>query len=290
MADFSHVLVSGATGFLGASLLRHAPFGTRLSLGLSSRGMAAWADATVSEHDNLLRHLPANTAAEPLLLDLESPEQCLDTVRNLRPQAILHAAALADTGACEREPERSWRVNVLAAEALALGAAALGIPLLFCSTDLVFGGDKAPYHPGDPVAPLMVYGRHKAEAEQRVRAACPRALVARLPLMYGHSSLSGRGMVGDLLDKLRRGEEVRLFHDEFRSMADADDVAARLWQALTWPAGIYHLGGPERLSRYAFGVRLAQQHGLDPNLILPVSQADVQTGTPRPRDVSLVNS
>jgi dTDP-4-dehydrorhamnose reductase len=232
-----------------------------------------------------------SAAADTLLLDLEYPERCREAALALRPDAILHAAALADTGTCEREPERSYRLNVLASEALAQAAAALGIPMLFCSTDLVFGGDKAPYAPGDPVAPLMVYGRHKAEAEQRVLTACPQAQVARLPLMYGHSALSGRGMVAELVARLRRGEGVSLFYDEYRSMADAADVAADLWKTLLQaPSGIYHLGGPERLSRYAFGVRVAGQHGLDASLILPVSQADVATGTPRPRDVSMVRS
>jgi dTDP-4-dehydrorhamnose reductase len=229
--------------------------------------------------------------AEAVLLDLEQPERCRNAVQELKPEAILHAAALADTGICEREPERSHTLNVLAPEALARAAAALGIPMLFCSTDLVFGGDKAPYAPGDPVAPLMVYGRHKAEAETRVLAACPQAQVARLPLMYGQSALSGRGMVADLVARLQRGESVSLFHDEYRSMADAADVAADLWMTLLQePPGIYHLGGPERLSRYAFGVRVAEQHGLDASRILPVSQADVATGTPRPQDVSLVRT
>jgi len=289
MTAFAHVLLTGATGFLGESLLRHAPAGLRLSLGLSSRGMATWATTTSGSEPDLARRWSADSATDALLLDLEHPDQCRDAVRKLRPDAILHAAAVADTGACERDPERSLRVNVLAAEALALASAELGIPMLFCSTDLVFGGDKAPYHPSDPAAPLMVYGHHKAEAERRVQAACP-AVIARLPLMYGESSLSGRGMVGDLLDRLRRGETVSLFHDEYRSMAHADDVAVQLWEALSWSPGMYHFGGPERLSRYAFGVRIAQQHDLDPGLLLPVSQADVQTGTPRPRDVSLVSS
>ncbi len=279
MPLLDHVLVTGTTGFLGPSLIRAAPAETTLSLGLSPRGIESFSVANIE--------MASGVSCKPLLLNLEDPDECLEIVLALRPKAILHAAALADTGLCEREPSRSHLVNVRASMALAHAAKSLHIPFLFCSTDLVFGGDMAPYAPSDPVEPLMVYGQHKALAEQAVTSICNSALIARLPLMYGQSTIPGRGIIGDLVAALRRGESVKLFEDEYRSIAYGPSVAAGLWMALGWNRGIWHFGGPERMSRYAFGIRVAKQFGLDTRLLMPVKQADLVTGTPRPADVSL---
>ena len=271
MTPFSHpVLVTGATGFLGRYLLESAPGGQSVLAGVR----------------NLSVELAGNVA-QPFALDLTQPETCYRAVLDAKPSAIIHAAAMADTGACERDPELSRLINVEASVALARAAAELQIPIVFCSTDLVFGGDNAPYAPSDPVKPLMVYGRHKAEAEVAVLESCPTALIARLPLMYGLSPVAGRGMIADLLTKLKAGEPVNLFTDEYRTMAHGARVAEGLWMAIAWQPGTWHFGGPVRVSRYQFGQAVARAGGLDASLVQGISQLDVKTGTPRPADVSL---
>ncbi len=272
-ANPRRILVTGATGFLGRHVLAAVPEAFRPIAGISPRQNAV--------------NLPD---LESLTLDLADPSSCARKVQDLHPDGILHLAAMADTGACELDPSSSERINVQASAELARAAQELNIPFVFCSTDLVFGGDKAPYRPADPVAPLMVYGQHKAQAEFLVSQLHSGALIARLPLMYGHSDDIRRGLVPALIAKLKSGQNVHLFEDEARSVAAASHVARGLWQALDWPSGIWHFGGPDPLSRYAFGLAVARHFGLESSLIIPSLQADHPGLAPRPKDVSLDSS
>jgi dTDP-4-dehydrorhamnose reductase len=267
------VLLTGATGFLGAHLLAAAPEHWALVAGLRDWEKAAeWGG---------------------LEMDLADPLSWRRRLHELAPDAILHAAAVADAGACEKDPERSYQINVRATGELARHAGARGIPFLFCSTDLVFDGGSAPYAPGDEPRPLMAYGRQKAEAEALVRAQHPGAIVARLPLLYGASADPRRGQLTALREGLMAGRPLRLFHDEYRSAAHAARVAEGLWAWLLAAAagedrsGTWHFGGPHRLSRYALALEVARAWGLDAGGITPVAQASVATGAPRPADVSL---
>ena len=92
------------------------------------------------------------------------------------------------------------------------------------------------------------------------------------------------------MDALRRGNPVRLFTDELRCPIAVEDLAAQLWEvALLTPerrAGVWHLAGPEAVSRYALGVLLALRHGVDPAAIVPALSASAPA--PRPRDLRLL--
>jgi dTDP-4-dehydrorhamnose reductase len=87
---------------------------------------------------------------------------------------------------------------------------------------------------------------------------------------------------------LAAGRTAALFTDEFRTPVDAASVADAVGRILRrGGSGLYHLGGPERLSRYELGIRVARVFGLDASRLVPVRQADVPAPEPRPRDVSL---
>ncbi len=270
------VLITGATGFLGGHLLAVAP-----------------------EHWTLVAGLRDWEKAEEwggMEMDLADPLSWRKRLFDLAPDAILHAAALADTGACEKDPDQSFQINVKATEALAKYAGSRGIPFVFCSTDLVFDGTAAPYAPQAAPTPVNVYGRHKAEAEEAVRREHPGATIARLPLMYGASANPKRGLIGGLRTGLIAGRPMTLFHDEYRTAAHALRVAEGLWAWLLAAAsgehrsGTWHFGGPQRLSRYAMALEVAQTWDLDASAVRPVAQASVNTGSPRPADVSLDSS
>ncbi len=288
----SKVLITGAGGFLGAHVLACAPAATQCIAGLrpGPTNPGPTNHGTTSPNPGTTPAPPGSRNPLPTPLDLSRPQELGPLLQTLQPDGILHLAAMADTGACEREPALSQVVNVQASAALAQAAAELGVPMVFCSTDLVFDGEHAPYRPQDPPNPQMVYGRHKAEAEQAVLRNHPAAVIARLPLMYGLSDRPGRGMIGGMREAFRSGQLLRLFSDEYRSLAHAACVARGLWKALHWPGGIYHFGGPQRLSRLEFGLSLARALGADTALIASLRQRDLDTGTPRPADVSLDSS
>ena len=263
------LLLTGASGFLGWQVAAHA--------------QNEWAVVGVT-----CRHavtLPRGQAA--VTADLTEAAAVRRLFAEVRPDAVLHLAALADPNACQREPERSLAVNVTASVTLADACAAAGIPCVFASTDLVFDGRHAPYDETAIPSPVNLYGEHKLLAEKEMRLRCPQLTVCRLPLMYGPPGPAAQGFVATALAAWRAGKPVRLFTDEFRTPALTGAVAAGLFLALRERPAVLHLGGPERLSRHAFGLLLAQLAGINPALVQPCLQTDVPMPAPRPADVSL---
>jgi dTDP-4-dehydrorhamnose reductase len=150
----------------------------------------------------------------------------------------------------------------------------------------VFDGHHAPYRETDPVAPINLYGEHKVMAEAGMRSRCPQTTICRLPLMYGTSPYAPSFLQG-FLQKLQAGEPLQLFTDEFRTPASGLSVARGILLALGSGVEYLHLGGPERLSRYAFGQLLVEILGLPETLLQPCLQADVHMPAARPGDVAL---
>ncbi len=203
-----------------------------------------------------------------------------------RPDGVIHTAALSQPNRCEQDPTLSYAINVQASETLATLCREYQIPLVFTSTDQVFDGQAAPYDETSLPNPINTYGRHKLEAELRIRAIYPAATLCRLPLLYGPPSAHGACFLQDFLARLRAGQSLSLFTDEYRTPAYVEDVAAGLLLALDHPGTLLHLSGPERLSRYEFGLRMAEVFDLDGQLIQPCRQADVAMAAARPADVS----
>ncbi len=232
--------------------------------------------------------------AEIRAVDLASRAETEALLREIRPRAILHTAALTDTGACEKNPEAARAANVEATRHLLEAARALapGAPppwFLFTSTDLVFNGASAPYDEDAPTAPVMYYGRTKVEAEALVRAYPGPWTILRPALIFGPPAPRRPSFLEWILGPLRRGENVRLFTDEWRTPVDVADVVEVICRLLAGPprAGIFHCGGAERLSRYEMGLAVARLWGLEESLLTPSRQSDVTLACPRPRDVSL---
>ncbi len=265
------VLVTGAAGFLGWWAARALVRSGRQVIG-SSR------DTQGIPH-----------GVEPVALELsDGGRQAAAWVLRRRPAAILHLAAISDADACARDPELARRVNVEAAAELARVAEELGAWFALASTDLVFDGTHAPYGEGDAPAPLGPYMASKADAEREVRRAHPDALVARIALLYGLPGGRSGCFTDRMLTELAAGRPVSLFTDQHRTPLHVEDAAELLRDLLQQGAGgVVHLGGPERVSRYAHGVALARACGLPVELCRRVTMADVPRLSPRPSDVSL---
>jgi dTDP-4-dehydrorhamnose reductase len=265
------VLITGASGQLGAYLLRELRGGP---------GLAAWGGPTGGEC------LGVRCRA----VDLAEAAAVAAAFREDRPDVVLHAAAWARVADCHRDPEGAERVNAAGTRALAELAGDCGARLVLVSTDLVFDGEHAPYREDDPPAPLSVYGRTKARAEAAL-SGLPRGVVARVSLLYG-PSLAGRpSFFDDQVRALRQGRLVKLFADEWRTPLDLATAARALVElAHSDVTGVLHIGGPERLSRLEMGRRLAQFLGAGGANIVAVRRDDMPAAEPRPRDVSLDSS
>lgn len=270
-------IVLGASGFLGVHLVRRGAAG---GVG-TGPGVTAVARSLEGPLEGV-----AGAVLRPADLLVEA-EGVLDEVG---PERVVLAAALARIDACEREPERAHATNVELPERVARWCAARGARLVHVSTDLVFGGRPprpAGYREDDAAGPLHVYGRTKAEGEARVLAAFPRALVVRLPLLYGDSDGRGLGASDGLLRALERGRP-RLFTDEWRTPLEVGDAAAALLELVAGEqAGLLHVAGPERCSRFELGLAVLAARGRSADEVEAVRRADLGLEQQRAADVSL---
>ena len=274
-----HVLLSGASGFLGSArvdLFRRFPE-IELSVVRSSSAECV---------------LPLGSR-EIFLRDLTNPSELTQSLGMRRPTHIVHLSALSSPLACEQDPQLAQRGNVGFTKTLVDLASMYEAHFIITSTDLVFDGVVAPpagFSERDQPCPAAVYSRTKFEAEQ-VAQGYERGCVVRLCLLYGHSLSRSRGVLGWMEETLRAQQELLLFEDEFRTPIHVADAAHALFKLTTSNhTGLWHCGGPEAMSRVEFGTAVAEALGYNSDLIRPARRRDLPSVPPRPENVSLNSS
>jgi dTDP-4-dehydrorhamnose reductase len=260
------LLIIGKTGQVGSELLR----------------------CVVGEADV---HAPGRAA-----LDIEKPDQARAVLDDLQPDIVVNTAAFHDLVCCESEPERTFAINVTAAEDLATACRAIGARFVAFSTDYVFSGDKGtPYTEEDDTGPLQVYGKSRLAGERAVLAAHPGgAYVIRTCGLYGGSGSRSRG--GNFVDKriaeARAKQEIAIACEQVVSPTSAEDLAVALWSLLRRTEaqpGIYHLVNEGACSWYEFARTAIELAGL-PVTVTPIDrQGRDGTGFRRPLVSALSN-
>ena len=243
--------------------------------------------------DNILmvrRHSPTPPQGQAIDLDLTQSDAVREAIASFQPDVVFHCAALSQTGECETRPDLAWRVNVGATEALVNGLAhtGAGAHLVFLSTDMVFDGRHAPYAEDAAPSPGMVYGQTKQAAEDAVRRYAGPWTIVRSALCFGPPSQSYHSFLQWLARGLQDEAGVTLFTDEYRTAVYVEDLCDLLELAAQRRAiGLYHAGGPERLSRAEFGRIFAQVFGLDPGRVMARKATETPLTTYRPPDLSM---
>lgn len=234
-----------------------------------------------------LHEMPAPGRA--IRVDLADSGALMDLVRREKPRAILHAGALTAPDYCESHPAEADAVNVTSTGALAMAAFAADAHLTFISSDLVFNGRSGMYTELDPPDPTHHYARTKAQAEHFVRTASPDFAVVRPSFIYGEPLAGHQSSFSRMLmNSLRAGTPTRVFTDQYRSPIPVTALAAAVLEVSDRAlSGVWHLGGPERVSRSEFARLLAKVADVDPSPLEDVSMDEVRLAAPRPRDVSL---
>jgi dTDP-4-dehydrorhamnose reductase len=267
------ILITGGSGFLGHNLI--------LGLAREHRVIAGFH----STHPTLER-------AEAVFLDVTQPTQLAEQFTLLRPDLVVHAAALSQPDQCERHPERAQGVIVDGSRNMALASREFDFRLIHISTDLVFDGTKGNYTEEDQVRGISVYSRAKIEAEKIVRDIAPSAVILRIAVLYGPGNRNHPGFVDTIMARWRSGRPMTFYVDQYRTPTFAPQVADVVQKLLVHPeaAGVLHLGGGDRLSRYDFGLLLADRVGAPASLVQAGSMWDTKSAAPRGADCSLVST
>ena len=188
--------------------------------------------------------------------DLGEPDGLAATVRALRPDVIVNAAAYTAVDRAESEPDLARRINAHAPAALAREAAACGALLLHYSTDYVFHGHgQRPWAEDDPTGPLNVYGQTKLAGEQAIVQAGCRHLILRTSWVY---AARGGNFARTMLRLARQQPRLTVIDDQWGAPTGAEliaDVSAHaIAQLRARPdkAGIYHLAAAGETNWFSY--------------------------------------
>jgi len=225
-------------------------------------------------------------AGKAVRIDLANPASILEAVKEVRPDVIMHTAALTDVDRCEKEKELAFRINVDGTKAIAEAARELNSFLIYVSTDYVFDGSRGMYRENDETNPVNYYGYTKLLGEQYCDC------IARTCVIYGAKPASGKvNFVLWLIDRLRNEEEVRIVTDQYITPTLNTNLAKMMLEiAEKRLKGVFHLAGATRVSRFEFAKMVADVFGLDESLITPSRMDEINWIAKRPRDSSLDTS
>ncbi|MGC4987047.1 MULTISPECIES: SDR family oxidoreductase [unclassified Streptomyces] len=227
------ILIIGGSGFLGTELVRQA-------------AAAGW--ETAATYCSRPAGMPG---ASWYQLDVRDPGQVDEVLAAVAPIAVINVTSGGS----------DWTVTADGSFRVAAAAAKRGCRLVHVSSDAVFSGSRIHYDEACLPDPLTPYGAAKATAETAVRLLAPTAAVARTSLIMGHGGSVHERMVHALISGTRDGV---LFTDDIRCPVHVEDLASALRElAVSDQAGMFHLAGPDALSRHELGVLIARRDGLD---------------------------
>ena len=255
------VLITGGTGFLGRR--------------------------TVAHFHNLDWQVLAPEHAQ---LDITDKAAVWEWFQNNKPQAVIHTAAVSDTGLCQRRPEWSEAINVTGCVNLAEACREFGARLVICSSDQVYFGSSmpGPHRETEAVTPCNVYGKQKYRAEQLCLSSFPDTVCLRLSWMYAKDSYCGEhghfwtGLKAALEDETK--PLTWPIYDR-RGLTDTEDVVKNLPGALQLPGGVWNFGSENDCSTYDTVKFVLEEAGLKAALrrLRPNEEAFAEN----PRDISM---
>jgi dTDP-4-dehydrorhamnose reductase len=215
--------------------------------------------------------------------DFMSPAGLQALIEELRPQVVLHCAAMTDVDLCEANPVDAWLLNVRAVEAVALACRKTSARLVALSTDYVFDGEHGPYSEEDAPNPRGVYAKTKLAGEMAALLVAPDRAVCRVAVIFSGRRGAKRTFATGVVESLDAGKPVKAFHDQLVSPTLADNAAELCIAVLRSGAqGIFHCAGASVVTRVEFCRTLARKLGADESLIEPVALRDLKLPAPRP--------
>lgn len=267
-----HILLLGKNGQLGWELQRAlAPLGTVTAL-----------DRHASEHCG----------------DLTQPDELANTIRALKPDVIVNAAAYTAVDKAESELMLARQINADTLAMIATEAEKLGAWLVHYSTDYVFNGaGDTPWLEDDATAPLNVYGATKLAGENFIVQNCKRHLIFRTSWVYG---TRGNNFAKTMLRLAKEREELGVIDDQIGAPTGADLIADCTAHAIrrvmvqnpqqsSSLAGVYHLAASGETSWHDYAEHVfahAREQGVDLKLTTLNAVATANYATPAQRPLN----
>lgn len=234
-------------------------------------------------------------------IDVADTREFHGFLKEIKPNIIIHCAAIKNLEKCESDKERSFEVNTLSTETIRDYCLKNNeCHVIYISSDVVFDGEKGNYTTSDSAAPVNWYGKTKLFSEIILRN-IGKSTILRTALVIGELNKDYRQMLKDEIhnnvlknqtllpfyvkERLKLGKSISLPSDIISNPTPVSLIAEGIVKIIRKEVfGLFHLAGSTAISRYDFAKHIALRFGLDDNLI---KDNKWMISKIRPKDISL---
>jgi dTDP-4-dehydrorhamnose reductase len=225
-------------------------------------------------------------------LDIAYQNQVEEVFQKLRPETVIHGAAMTHVDECELNQDACFEANVKATEYLIQAAEKVGSHFIFVSTDFIFSGEdgKGPYDEEAEADPVNYYGWSKLEGERLVKASKLKWAIARTVLVYGIANdLSRSNIILWVKSSLEQGKEIQVVDDQVRTPTLAEDLAAGcILIAEQEATGIFNISGADLLTPFEMAMETADFFKLNKGLINRTDSTKFKQPAKRPMKTGFI--
>lgn len=263
------VLITGSNGLLGQKLVYKLKDRPDVALIATARGENRLLD---------------KQGYRFLSMDIENQSNVDEVIGGVKPDCIIHTAAMTQVDDCELDHAACDRANVDAVQFVVEAAERNRCHLIHISTDFIFNGKDGPYDEQAKADPLSYYGNAKWKGELIVQKSKLKWAILRTVLVFGIvDNMSRSNIVLWAKGALEKGKPINVVDDQFRSPTLAEDLADGCILAMDKQAtGIYNISGKDQLSIIDLVRQVADYYKLDKSLIRPVSSTTLNQAAKRP--------
>ncbi|MFH8119749.1 MAG: dTDP-4-dehydrorhamnose reductase [Candidatus Aenigmatarchaeota archaeon] len=258
------ILVTGSSGLLGIKVI----------------------DELSKNFDVIPSYSSKKLYKEAIKMDVTSWDDVKKVFSKVRPDVVVHTAAMTNVDSCEIDKRKAWVINAAGTKNVAEACKEFDSKLIYISTDYVFDGEKGMYKEEDKPNPINYYGFTKLKGEEFVQEICSDWLILRTSTLYG-AHPSKECFVTWVIKELKKENEVRVVTDQFTSPTLTNDLAKIISKLIKKDEkGVFHTAGSERISRYNLAIKISEIFDLNRSLIRPITSKELEWEAKRPKDSS----
>ncbi len=247
-------LITGATGLLGSKIIeylrpKYKVYGTSFS----------------REVDGLLK------------LDIRSYDDTIATFKKIKPDVIIHTAAIVNPDYSEENKEETYQTNVVGTKNVVEASKEFNAKIIYVSTDAVFSDSDKCYTEDDKALPINYYAQTKLEGEKIVEKSGMDYIVSRITGLYGYSKYYNKISFPQwVIENIQNGKQIKVVDGMKAQPTLVDDTSRVILELLNKnQTGMFHMTGPDYITRLEFAYKVCDTFNLDKSLIVPEKQKEI---------------